>query len=149
VLIAFLSVSNVVLNNWWSLHRNHPQVRTGGSNVAELARRNERRERRCAGFFFLCSQARKPAAGSYRTVFAPRSGFTLRAKRGTSHPTTSEPAGEEFLLTLLGSLSVHSAHHLVSPLQLASPVSSARFSETFSNTTSSKPSRSWAASSFW
>lgn len=27
VLIAFLSVSNVVLNNWWSLHHSHPQVR--------------------------------------------------------------------------------------------------------------------------
>ncbi|KAJ1551424.1 hypothetical protein HK405_014536, partial [Cladochytrium tenue] len=24
-LAAFLCVSNVILNNWWSLHRNHPQ----------------------------------------------------------------------------------------------------------------------------
>ncbi|KAJ3214233.1 hypothetical protein HDU67_001940 [Dinochytrium kinnereticum] len=25
LLITFLSISNVVLNNWWSLHHNHPQ----------------------------------------------------------------------------------------------------------------------------
>ncbi|KAJ3065506.1 hypothetical protein HDU99_004151, partial [Rhizoclosmatium hyalinum] len=25
MLILFLSISNVVLNNWWSLHHNHPQ----------------------------------------------------------------------------------------------------------------------------
>ncbi|KAJ3321713.1 hypothetical protein HDU76_014036 [Blyttiomyces sp. JEL0837] len=25
MLITFLSISNVVLNNWWSLHHNHPQ----------------------------------------------------------------------------------------------------------------------------
>ncbi|KAI9017070.1 SURF4 family-domain-containing protein [Gaertneriomyces semiglobifer] len=25
MLVAFLSISNVVLNNWWNLHHNHPQ----------------------------------------------------------------------------------------------------------------------------
>lgn len=36
VLIAFLSVSNVLLNNWWTLHHNHPQVGEFASDARHL-----------------------------------------------------------------------------------------------------------------